>query len=137
MSVNYTEFMERVHEALQPISYEEAERAAVATLSTLSELISPEAARNLADHLPTELVDRLEYKTPNNPEELAEGLSLEDFNEIVAEKEGAGVAQDPILQSATLPGRFSGENSFDSFGVYWMREAIALSIIALHLAENP
>ncbi|MBA2443201.1 MAG: DUF2267 domain-containing protein [Rubrobacter sp.] len=91
--MQYEEFIGSVESNLQPISNGEAERAAVATLSTLSEVISPDAARNLGSHLPQELADKLEYGRPENPRELAEGLSLEDFCEIVADKEGAGVGQ--------------------------------------------
>jgi len=56
----------------------------VATLSALSEFISPEAARDLGSRLPAEMADELDYGPP-------EEASWEDFTEIVAEKEGAGV----------------------------------------------
>lgn len=92
--MQYKEFIGNVESNLQPISTEEAERAAEATLSTLSELISPEAAKNLRSHLPTELADKLDHGKPENPRELAAGLSLEDFSEIVADKEGVGVARE-------------------------------------------
>lgn len=100
MDYQYRGFIERVEGALQPISPEEAEIAAIATISTLSELISPESARNLGSHLPVGFVDKLDYRTPENPEELADGLSLEDFCERVAEKEGAGIATDEALNHA-------------------------------------
>lgn len=92
--MQYEEFIGSVESNLQPISTEGAERAAEATLSTLSELISPDAAKNLGSHLPTELADKLDYGTPENPQELAAGLSLEDFSELVADKEGVGVARE-------------------------------------------
>lgn len=98
--LQYQEFMERVEETLQPISPEGAEQAAVATISTLSELLSPEASKNLGLHLPVEMIDKLEYTTPEEPEELANGLSLDDFCEIVADKEGAGIARDEALNHA-------------------------------------
>lgn len=100
MSPQYGEFIERVEEALQPISAEGAERAAIATLSSLSEVISPEAARNLGSHLPVDLVDKLDYRQPENPRELADGLSLESFCELVADREGAGIATDEALNHA-------------------------------------
>lgn len=98
--MEYGEFIERVEEALQPISPEEAETAAIATLSTLSEIISPDAAKNLGSHLPGNLVDKLDYGTPDNTQDLADGLSLEDFSEVVADREGAGVATDEGLNHA-------------------------------------
>lgn len=90
--MQYGEFIEGVENNLQPISYEEAERAAASTLSTLSEIVSPNAARNLGSHLPRGLEDKLNYNSPEDPREFAASeLSLEDFCDMVAEKEGAGV----------------------------------------------
>lgn len=82
-------------------------------------------------------MDRLEYKTPNNPEELAEGLSFEDFTEIVADKEGAGVATDEALNHAigvmkavkeaygvaTDPGR-GGDQGIDGTGLEYIRDEL-------------
>lgn len=99
VSPQYGEFIERVEEALQPISPEEAERAAIATLSTLSEVISPDAAKNLGSHLPSELVDKLDYGD-RGEQDLAEGLTLESFSEIVADREGGGVPGDEGLAHA-------------------------------------
>lgn len=100
MSPRYGEFIERVEEALQPISYEEAERATIATLSTLSEVVSADTAKNLGSHLPAELADKLDYGARENSRDLAEGISLEGFCEIVADREGAGVSRDEGLDHA-------------------------------------
>lgn len=79
MSLQYGEFIQRATHSLHPISSEEAERAAIATLTTLSEVVSPEATKNLGFHLPTELGDKLDYRTPEHPQELAAGLTMEEF----------------------------------------------------------
>lgn len=99
--MNYGEFIESVKNNLQPISTEEAERAATATLSTLSEIVSSDAAKNLGSHLPGELEGNLNYNSPEDPQEFAASeLSLEDFCEMVAEKEGAGVNTDEARDHA-------------------------------------
>lgn len=98
--MRYEEFIGRVETNLQPITTEEAERAVVATLSTLSEVISPEAVENLRSHLPAELSDSLDDREPENPQDLAAGLSLDGFCEIIADKEGAGIAPEEARNHA-------------------------------------
>ncbi len=82
--MQYNELIDKVEMRLRFSSSEKAERTMVATLSALSEFISPEAARDLGSRLPAEMADELDYGPP-------EEASWEDFTEIVAEKEGAGV----------------------------------------------
>ncbi len=78
--MQYEEFIAEVESNLQPISREGAERAAASTLSTLSEILGPDAARSLGSHLPAELAESLDHNSPEDPEEFsAEDLSLEDF----------------------------------------------------------
>lgn len=61
-------------------------------MSTLFEIISAESAKDLGEHLPTEMVDKLNYISPERRREFAASeLTLDDFSEMVAEKEGAGV----------------------------------------------
>ncbi len=82
--MQYDELIDKVEMRLRFNSSEKAGRTLVATLSALSEFISPEAARDLASRLPAEMADELDYGPP-------EEASWENFTEIVAEKEGAGV----------------------------------------------
>ena len=94
----YDEFITKVESALRPIPRAGAKRAAVSTLSILSELLTPEAVENLEAHLPAEFAKSLDHDPPDDPE--AE-LSLEEFCELVAETEGAGVALDDARHHAT------------------------------------
>ncbi len=82
--MQYDELVDKVEMRLRFNSSKKAERTMMATLSAISEFISPEAARDLGSRLPAELADELDYGPP-------EEASWEDFTEIVAEKEGAGV----------------------------------------------
>lgn len=85
--MQYDELIEKVRMRLRFNSAEEAERTTIATLSALSEFISPEATRHLGYHLPAEIADKLDYSPP-------EEASWEDFTEIIAEKEGAGIVRE-------------------------------------------
>ncbi len=98
--MQYKEFIGRVEGALQPISSEGAERATISTLSMLSEILSPEATKNLSSHLPSELAEKLDNRPPENPQEPASGFSLEDFCELVAEQEGVGIVRDEARNHA-------------------------------------
>ena len=91
--MRYDELIDKVEMRLRFNSSEKAERTMMATLSALSEFISPEAARDLGSRLPAEVVDELDYGPPE------EG-SWEDFTEIVAEKEGAGVIAEDAASHA-------------------------------------
>lgn len=82
--MQYEDLIDKVEMRLRLKSAEDAERTTIATLSALSEFISPEAARQLGEHLPAEIADKLDDGPP-------EEASWEDFTEIVAEKEGVGV----------------------------------------------
>lgn len=82
--MQYDELIDKVEMRLRFNSSEKAERTMMATLSALSEFLSPEAARDLGSRLPSEVADELDYGPP-------EEASWEDFTEVVAEKEGAGV----------------------------------------------
>ncbi len=82
--MQYNELVDKVEMRLRFNSSKKAERTLMATLSAISEFISPEAARDLGSRLPAEMADELDYGPP-------EEASWEDFTEIVAEKEGAGV----------------------------------------------
>ena len=82
--MQYNELVDKVEMRLRFNSSKKAERTLMATLSAISEFMSPEAARDLGSRLPAEMADELDYGPP-------EEASWEDFTEIVAEKEGAGV----------------------------------------------
>jgi uncharacterized protein (DUF2267 family) len=92
--VRYNELIDKVEMRLRFNSTADAERTTIATLSALSEFITPEAARDLGSHLPPEIADRLDHGPP-------EEASWEDFTEIVAEKEGAGVTAEDAGRRAT------------------------------------
>lgn len=92
--MQYDELIDKVEMRLRFSSSEKAERTLLATLSALSEFISPEAARDLGSRLPVEMADELDYGPP-------EETSWEDFTEIVAEKEGAGVIAEDAAAHAT------------------------------------
>ncbi len=98
--MQYKEFIGRVEDALQPISTEGAERAAISTLSILSEILSPNATKNLSSHLPSELTEKLDDRPPENAQEPASEPSLEEFCELVAEQEGAGIVRDEARNHA-------------------------------------
>ena len=91
--MQYDELIDKVKMRLRFNSSEKAERTMMATLSTLSEFISPEAARDLGSRLPAEVADELDYGPP-------EEASWEEFTEIVAEKEGAGVIAEDAASHA-------------------------------------
>lgn len=82
--MRYDELIDKVEMRLRFNSPKKAERTMMATLSALSEFMSPEAVRDLGSRLPAEVAGELDYGPP-------EEASWEDFTEIVAEKEGAGV----------------------------------------------
>ena len=89
--MQYPEFLRRVEEqieATQPASETQraAERAIAATLETLSERVTGGEAADLAAQLPEELQAPLR-RAP----EAAEGLSLEEFYQRVAEREGVDI----------------------------------------------
>ncbi len=86
--MQYPEFLRRVEEqieATQPVSDTQraAESAIAATLETLSERLTGGEAADLAAQLPEELQTPLQ-RAP----EAAESLSLEEFYQRVAEREG-------------------------------------------------
>lgn len=91
--MQYNELIDKVGMRLRFSSSKKAERTIIATLSALSEFISPEAARSLASRLPAEMADELDYGPP-------EEASWEDFTEIVAEKEGVGVIAEDAASHA-------------------------------------
>lgn len=91
--MRYNELIDKVEMRLRFSSSEKAERTMMASLSALSEFISPEAARDLGSRLPAEVADELDYGPP-------EEASWEDFTEIVAEKEGAGVIAEDAASHA-------------------------------------
>ena len=89
--MQYPEFLRRVEQqidATQPITYTQraAEQAITATIETLSERLTGGEARDLAAQLPEELQASLQRAA-----EEAEDLSLEEFYQRVAEREGVDI----------------------------------------------
>lgn len=91
--MHYNELIDKVEMRLRCDSAEEAERSTIATLSALSEFLSPDAARSLGTHLPKEIADKLDYSSPDE-------ASWEEFIEIVAEKEGVNVIAEDAVDRA-------------------------------------
>ncbi len=100
--MRYNELIDKVTMRLRLNSAAKAEHRMLAILSTLSEFMSPEAARKLGSHLPKEIADKLDYGPP-------EEASWEDFTEIVAEKEGAGVIAEDAGEHAITIMKVVGE----------------------------
>lgn len=100
--MGYDELIDKLQMRLRLNSAAETERRMLATLSALSELMSPEAARKLGSHLPKEIADELDHGPP-------EEASWEEFTEIVAEKEGAGVIAEDAGEHAMTVMKVVGE----------------------------
>lgn len=100
--MQYHELVDKLQMRLRLNSAAKAEHRMLATLSALSEFMSPEAARKLGSHLPAEIAERLDY----GPQEAS---SWEDFTEIVAEKEGAGVIAEDAGEHAITVMKVVGE----------------------------
>lgn len=92
--MQYNELIDKVEMRLRFSSAADAERTTIATLSALSEFISPDAARDLGSHLPPEIAEKLDLGPP-------EEASWEEFTEIAAEKESAGVTAEDAGRRAT------------------------------------
>jgi uncharacterized protein (DUF2267 family) len=84
--VQYQEFIERVQQRAGLPSFAAAEAAARATLTTLGEYLTGGEGLNLASQLPQGLAEPLRQQPP----ERSKIFSLNDFVELVGEKEGAG-----------------------------------------------
>lgn len=100
--MQYMEFLRRVEqqiEATQPASDTQraAEQAITATLETLSERLTGGQARDLAEQLPEELQPPLKRVAEN-----AEDLSLEEFYQRVAEREGVDIETARLDASAVM-----------------------------------
>jgi uncharacterized protein (DUF2267 family) len=81
------EFFELVRERGHMQTREEAKRATRATLQTLGERLSAEEPRRLAERLPPGIGDYLREERAGAGEE----LSMEEFFERVAKKEGVSI----------------------------------------------
>jgi uncharacterized protein (DUF2267 family) len=100
--MGYDELMDKLQMRLRLDSAAKAERRMLATLSALSEFMSPEAAKKLGSHLPREIAEKLDHGPP-------EEASWEEFTEIVAEKEGAGVIAEDAGEHAIMVMKVVGE----------------------------
>ena len=84
--MQYQEFIERVQQRAGLPSFAAAEAATRATLTTLGEYLTGGEGLNLASQLPQGLAEPLRQQPP----ERSKIFSLNDFVELVGEKEGAG-----------------------------------------------
>jgi uncharacterized protein (DUF2267 family) len=84
--MQYQEFIERVQQRVGLSSFAAAEAATRATLATLGEYLTGGEGLDLASQLPQGLAEPLRQQPP----ERSKIFSLNDFVQLVGEKEGAG-----------------------------------------------
>ncbi len=84
--MQYQEFIERVQQRAGLSSFAAAEAATRATLATLGEYLTGGEGLDLASQLPQGLAEPLRQQPP----ERSKIFSLNDFVQLVGEKEGAG-----------------------------------------------
>ena len=84
--MQYQEFIERVQQRAGLSSFAAAEAATRATLTTLGEYLAGGEGLDLASQLPQGLAEPLRQQPP----ERSKIFSLNDFVQLVGEKEGAG-----------------------------------------------
>ena len=82
--MQYEEFVDRVRRRAELDSFDEAEGAIRATLTSLGDYLAGGAGRDLASQLPQGLTEHLLRK----PSGRADSFSLDDFLQEVGEREG-------------------------------------------------
>jgi uncharacterized protein (DUF2267 family) len=87
--VQYQEFVDRVRQRAGLDSFEGAEVATQATLTTLGEYLTDREGLDLASQLPQGLAEILRQQPP----ERSEIFSLNDFLQRVGEEEGTGIEE--------------------------------------------
>ena len=87
--MQYQEFIERVQQRAELASFERAEAAARATLTTLGEYLSGGEGLDLASQLPQGLAEILHQQPPDR----SKIFSLDDFLQMVGEQEGVGIEE--------------------------------------------
>jgi uncharacterized protein (DUF2267 family) len=87
--MQYEEFVERVQQRAGLASFERAEAATRATLTTLGEYLTGGEGLDLASQLPQGLAEILHQQPP----ERSKMFSLNDFLQIVGENEGVGIGE--------------------------------------------
>lgn len=85
--MQYQEFIERVQQRAGLDSFEGAETATQATLTTLGEYLSGGEGLDLASQLPQGLAEILRQQPPDR----SKIFSLNDFLQMVGENEGVGI----------------------------------------------
>jgi uncharacterized protein (DUF2267 family) len=87
--VQYQEFIDRVRQRAGLDSFERAEAATQATLTTLGEYLSGGEGLDLASQLPQGIAEILHQQPPNR----SKIFSLNDFLQMVGENEGVGIEE--------------------------------------------
>ena len=87
--VQYQEFIDRVRQRAGLDSFEKAEAATRATLTTLGEYLTGGEGLDLASQLPQGLAELLRQQPP----ERSMIFSLNDFLQRIGEEEGAGIGE--------------------------------------------
>ncbi len=87
--MQYQEFIGRVSQRAGLDSFERAEAATQATLTTLGEYLSGGEGLDLASQLPQGIAEILHQQPPNR----SKIFSLNDFLQMVGENEGVGIEE--------------------------------------------
>lgn len=96
--VQYQEFIDRVRQRAELGSFERAEAATRATLTTLGEYLTGGEGPDLAAQLPQGLAEILHQQPP----ERSKIFSLNDFLQMVAENEGVGIGEAQTYARAVM-----------------------------------
>ncbi len=96
--MQYEEFIDLVRQQAQLASFERAEEATRATLTTLGEYLVEGEGLDLASQLPRGLAEHLRRQPPNR----AEFFSLPDFLQVVGEREGVNSDVAPAHARAVI-----------------------------------
>ena len=96
--MQYQEFIERVQRRTELSSFAAAEEATRATLTTLGEYLTGGEGLDLASQLPQGLAEPLRQQPP----ERSKIFSLNDFVQLVGEKEGVGFEEASVHARAVM-----------------------------------
>ena len=96
--MQYQEFIERVQRRAELSSFGAAEEATQATLATLGEYLTGGEGLDLASQLPQGLAEPLRQQPP----ERSKIFSLNDFVQLVGEKEGVGFEEASVHARAVM-----------------------------------
>ena len=96
--MQYEEFVDRVRRRAELDSFDEAEGAIRATLTSLGDYLAGGAGRDLASQLPQGLAEPLRQQPPDR----SKIFSLNDFVQLVGEKEGVEFEEASVHARAVM-----------------------------------